>query len=84
MSRQAKKAVVIPVKNEAEKKIERCLEAVFNQSHKPHEVIVVEGHLTDKTVENTRQFPVKVVYDDYRMPNRCGECEKRICGLYGC
>lgn len=73
MSRQAKKAVVIPVKNEAEKKIERCLEAVFNQSHKPHEVIVVEGHLTDKTVENTRQFPVKVVYDDYR--TRAGACQ---------
>jgi len=35
--------VIIPVKNEADK-IARCLEAVFTQSLKPHEVIVVDGH----------------------------------------
>ena len=44
-------SVVIPVKNE-EEKIERCLEAVFDQTAKPYEVIVVDGHSTDKTVEN--------------------------------
>ena len=57
-------AVIIPVKNE-EEKIERCLEAVFAQSLKPHEVIVVDGHSTDRTVERAREFPVKVVYEDY-------------------
>jgi glycosyltransferase involved in cell wall biosynthesis len=57
-------SVIIPVRNEAEK-IERCLEAVFNQTKKPFEVIVVDGHSTDKTVENARRFPVKVVYEDY-------------------
>ena len=50
-------SVIIPVKNE-ENKIERCLEAVFNQTIKPFEVIVVDGHSTDKTVENARKFPV--------------------------
>jgi glycosyltransferase involved in cell wall biosynthesis len=65
-------SVIIPVKNEADK-IERCLEAVFNQSHKPHEVIVVDEQSTDKTVESARQFPVKVVYDDYR--TRAGACQ---------
>lgn len=44
-------SVVIPVKNE-EDKIERCLEAVFSQSYKLDEVIVVDGHSTDNTVEN--------------------------------
>ena len=41
-------SVVIPVKNE-EAKIMQCLEAVFSQSLKPHEVIVVDGHSTDGT-----------------------------------
>jgi len=72
MSSQAKKLVVIPVKNET-KKIERFLEAVFNQSVELHEVIVVDGHSTDRTVENARQFPVKVVYDDHR--TRAGACQ---------
>ncbi len=39
-------SVIIPVKNEAEK-IERCLEVVFNQTRKPFEVIVVDGHSTN-------------------------------------
>lgn len=42
--------VIIPVKNE-EEKIEQCLEAVFNQTIKPFEVIVVDGHSGDQTVE---------------------------------
>ena len=57
-------SVVIPVKNE-EEKIERCLEAVFSQSLKPHEVIVVDGHSSDRTVERAREFQVKLVYEDY-------------------
>ena len=56
--------VIIPVKNEAEK-VERCLEAVFNQTIKPFEIIVVDGHSMDNTVENAKKFPVKVVYEDY-------------------
>ena len=42
-------SVVIPVKNE-EARIMQCLEAVFSQSLKPHEVIVVDGHSTDRTM----------------------------------
>lgn len=65
-------SVIIPVKNEAEK-IEQCLEAVFNQTLKPYEVIVVDGHSTDRTVENARKFPVKVFYEDYH--TRAGACQ---------
>jgi len=46
MSSQPKISVIIPVKHE-EAKIERCLEAVFNQAIKPFEVIVVDGHSTE-------------------------------------
>ena len=60
----AKVTVIIPVKNE-EEKIERCLEAVYNQTLKPFEVIVVDGYSADNTVENARQFPVMIIYEDY-------------------
>ena len=65
-------SVIIPVRNESEK-IERCLEAVFNQTIKPFEVIVVDGHSTDKTVENARKFPVRVFYEEYH--TRAGACQ---------
>ena len=57
-------SVIIPVKNE-EDKIERCLEAVFDQIVQPFEVIVVDGHSTDKTVENARKFAVRILYENY-------------------
>jgi len=60
----SKISVIIPVKNE-EEKITQCLEAVFDQSLKAHEVIVVDGHSSDRTVARAKEFPVKVVYEDY-------------------
>jgi len=65
-------SVVIPVKNAADK-IGQCLNAVFSQSLKPCEVIVVDGHSSDKTVENAGRFPVKILYEDYH--NRAGGCQ---------
>jgi len=57
-------SVIIPVKGEG-KKIKSCLEAVFSQTYKPYEVIVVDGHSTDDTVKNAQVFPVKIFYEDY-------------------
>lgn len=57
-------SVIIPVKNEDEK-IEKCLEAVFSQTIKSHEVIVVDGHSTDRTVEKAKSFPVRILYENY-------------------
>jgi glycosyltransferase involved in cell wall biosynthesis len=57
-------SVIVPVKNEGSN-IEKCLEAIFNQTLKPFEVIVVDGHSTDNTVENALKFAVKVYYEDY-------------------
>jgi GT2 family glycosyltransferase len=65
-------SVVIPVRNESSK-IENCLNAVLSQSLKPSEVIVVDGHSTDKTVENASRFPVKILYENYH--NRAGGCQ---------
>lgn len=57
-------SVIIPARNAADK-IKRCLEAVFSQSLKPHEVIVVDGRSTDDTVEKAGEFPVKLFIQDY-------------------
>jgi glycosyltransferase involved in cell wall biosynthesis len=64
LSEWKKVSVIIPVKNE-EKKIARCLEAVFNQTRKPFEVIIVDGNSTDKTVEVASKFPVRILYDNH-------------------
>ena len=56
-------SVVIPTRNEAAN-IQQCLEAVFSQSLKPYEVIVIDGQSTDETVEKAKTFPVKVFYED--------------------
>jgi len=64
-------SVIIPVKNE-EKKIEKCLSAVFSQTLQPLEVIVVDGCSKDRTVENAGKFPVKILYENYH--TRAGAC----------
>lgn len=57
-------SVVIPVRN-VETMIGRCLEAVFLQSYQPYEVIVVDGHSTDRTVEIVSKYPAKIVHEEY-------------------
>ena len=65
-------SVVVPVKNE-EEKIRDCLEAVFSQSFKPYEVILVDGHSDDGTVKRASEFPVNVFYEEYS--TRAGACK---------
>jgi glycosyltransferase involved in cell wall biosynthesis len=57
-------SVVIPVRD-AETMIGRCLDAVFSQSYSPCEVIVVDGHSDDRTVEIASRYPVEIVYENY-------------------
>ena len=55
-------SVVIPTYNE-EKNIERCLKALEKQSIKrdEYEIIVVDGHSKDKTVEIAKKYADKVI-----------------------
>lgn len=69
---EPKISVIIPVRNEADK-IGRCLDAVLSQSCKPYEVVVVDGHSNDGTIERTKKFPVKILYEDYH--TRGGACQ---------
>jgi len=57
-------SVIIPVKND-ETRIEKCLKAVFSQTLQPHEVLLIDGHSTDHTIEKAQEFPVKIVYENY-------------------
>ena len=57
-------SVIIPVKN-GEANLDSCLNAVFNQTLKPNEVIIVDGHSTDKTIEISQKYPAKIIYEDY-------------------
>lgn len=58
-------SIVVPVKN-GEKNIYNCLNAIFNQTIAPLEVIIVDGHSTDNTIEIVKKFPVEIVYEEYR------------------
>lgn len=72
---EPKVSVIIPVRNEADK-IEQCLKAIFFQSYSPYEVIVVDGHSTDGTIEKAKNFPVKILSEDFG--NRAGACQVGI------
>ena len=69
---EPKITVIIPVRNQANK-IGKCLEAVFAQSCRPYEVLVVDGHSDDGTIERVEKFPVKILYEDYH--TRGGACQ---------
>lgn len=71
-------SVIVPVRNAADD-IVRCLAAIFAQSRLPDEVLVVDGHSEDGTVDNARKFPVKVLREDYG--TRAGACQV---GLENC
>jgi GT2 family glycosyltransferase len=73
-------SVIIPVRNQADK-IEECLAAVLAQTIKPYEVIVVDGHSSDKTVEKAKQFPVRILYEDYH--TRAGACQIGVVNASG-
>lgn len=56
--------IVIPAYNE-EDQLERCLQAISEQSLLPDEVIVVDNNSSDRTAEIARRFPfVKLLHEE--------------------
>lgn len=53
-------SIIVRTKDE-ERWISHCLQAVFNQTYKDIEVILVDNDSTDKTVQKARQFPIRNV-----------------------
>ena len=63
-----KLSVFIITKNE-EKSIERCLRSILWAD----EVILVDGHSTDKTVEITRRYTDKIYFKEFKdFSQSCG------------
>ena len=63
MAKNPKVSVVILTKN-SEKVIGDCLNAVFNQTFKDLEAIIVDGNSTDKTIDIVKSTPAKIVMEE--------------------
>ncbi|MBF0126804.1 MAG: glycosyltransferase [Magnetococcales bacterium] len=63
-------SIIIRTRNE-ERWIRHCLQAVFAQTERDFEVILVDNRSTDRTVEQAARFPLArvIVIDDY-LPGR--------------
>ena len=60
-------SIVIPTYNE-ERNIDRCLQSIFTQRYPQHslEVIIVDDHSTDRTIEFAKTYDVRVLYSGMR------------------
>ena len=67
--------LIIPVKNEG-KRLARCLEGVEKQSLKPADLVVVDGHSTDDTVEIARRHGARVFFES--VGTRAAACQVGI------
>lgn len=58
-----KVTVMIPTLN-SEEYIEDCLRALMNQTYKDFEIVLVDGHSKDRTVEIGEKYGARIIYDD--------------------
>jgi glycosyltransferase involved in cell wall biosynthesis len=56
-------SVIVPVRN-AEHFIDECLRSIV--AARPHEIVVVDGNSSDRTVEIARRYPVRILSDEGR------------------
>ncbi|MEW6221727.1 MAG: glycosyltransferase [Candidatus Hadarchaeota archaeon] len=56
-------SVIVPTFNEG-KTISRCLESIKNQTFKDYELVVVDGHSKDNTVEVAKMYTNKIIFDE--------------------
>ena len=62
-------SIIVRTKNE-ERWIAPCLKAIFEQSYKDFEVIIVDNCSTDGTVVKAKQYPVKIVTIEDYLPGK--------------
>ena len=72
-----KVSIIIPTKNNGDI-IEKCLQSIENLDYPKdkYEVIIVDGHSTDDTVEIAKKYGCKIVYED--VGTRGGACNVGI------
>ena len=71
-----KTSILIIAHNE-EKYISECILSILNQTQKPDEILVVVHNSTDKTLEITKSFPVKII----ELKDESGPVYARIEGI---
>jgi len=65
-----KVSIIVRTYNE-ERWIAHCLEAIFNQEFDDFEVVIVDNHSTDHTVEVAKRYPIdSVIYIDKFTPGK--------------
>eukprot|EP01026_Neomeris_dumetosa_P037162 TRINITY_DN30092_c0_g1_i1.p1 TRINITY_DN30092_c0_g1~~TRINITY_DN30092_c0_g1_i1.p1 ORF type:complete len:113 (+),score=6.45 TRINITY_DN30092_c0_g1_i1:90-428(+) len=64
-----KVSIIIRTKNE-EKWIGSCLDAVFRQSFRDFEVVLVDNSSTDRTVEKAKKYPITLVELEEFLPGK--------------
>ena len=62
-------SIIIRTRNE-ETWISKCLKAVYSQTIKSIEVIIVDNNSIDSTLARARQFPVKIVHQEVFLPRK--------------
>jgi len=62
-------SIIIRTKNE-ERWISSCLRAVFDQTYKNIEIILVDNCSTDQTVKKAQEYPVKLVEISEFLPGK--------------
>ena len=65
-------SVIIPTKNHAPL-LDECLSSLSRQNFKDFEVVVVDGHSTDRTAEVAKKHGARLVYEDFG--TRAGACK---------
>ena len=75
-------SIIIRTKNE-EKWISSCLRAVFKQTYKDIEIIIVDNQSTDRTVIKAKEFPVKIITINEFIPGKAiNDGIRASCGEY--
>ena len=70
---QPEVSVIVPARNE-EANLADCLQSLVGQSGSSYEIIVVDDHSTDSTVEIAKAFPVNVITADMLPEGWSGKC----------
>lgn len=56
-------SIIVRTKNE-EKNIEKCLDSILNQTFKDYEILLIDAHSSDRTVEIAKKYHVRIIYEE--------------------
>jgi len=60
-------SITIPTRN-SEKTIKQCLESIAAQTYRNYEIIIVDGHSTDRTMEIAKEYTERILQSSASLP----------------